>query len=107
MKDDRKTATVLGVLIVAFLALAVAFHFNLWGRQAPLPDIPLVPTGGVNLETAAEFLKAGAAALGVGGELVQAAALKAGKPEIITQTAQKFLTIIRETREIIAASARK
>jgi 2-dehydro-3-deoxyphosphogluconate aldolase / (4S)-4-hydroxy-2-oxoglutarate aldolase len=37
----------------------------------PFPQIPLVPTGGVNLNTAAEFIEAGAAALGIGGELVQ------------------------------------
>ncbi|HEX2711218.1 MAG TPA: bifunctional 4-hydroxy-2-oxoglutarate aldolase/2-dehydro-3-deoxy-phosphogluconate aldolase, partial [Candidatus Acidoferrales bacterium] len=46
--------------------------------KGPLPQIPLVPTGGVNLETAADFIRAGAAALGVGGELVQGEALKAG-----------------------------
>ena len=62
--------------------------------KGPFPDVPLVPTGGVNLESAADFLKAGAAALGVGGELVQAAALQAGKPEIITETARKFVQII-------------
>ena len=44
--------------------------------KGPLPQIPLVPTGGVNLNTAAEFIEAGAVALGVGGELVQADALK-------------------------------
>ena len=42
--------------------------------KAPLPQVPLVPTGGVNLATAAEFIEAGAAALGVGGELCQAEA---------------------------------
>ena len=62
--------------------------------KGPFPDVPLVPTGGVNLQSAADFLKAGSAALGVGGELVQAAALKAGKPEIITETARKFVQII-------------
>src|SRR6266576_1747931 len=51
--------------------------------KGPLPQIPLVPTGGVNLNTAAEFIEAGAAALGIGGELVHAEALKSGKPEII------------------------
>ena len=44
--------------------------------KGPLPQVPLVPTGGVNLNTAADFILAGAAALGVGGELVQADALK-------------------------------
>jgi len=66
--------------------------------KGPLPEIPLVPTGGVNLNTAAEFIQAGAAALGVGGELVQADALKSGKPEIIVENARKFLAIVKEAR---------
>jgi 2-dehydro-3-deoxyphosphogluconate aldolase/(4S)-4-hydroxy-2-oxoglutarate aldolase len=72
--------------------------------KAPYPEIPLVPTGGVNLNTAADFLKAGAAALGIGGELVQAAALKSGKPEVIAETARKYVDIIRRTREEMAAN---
>jgi 2-dehydro-3-deoxyphosphogluconate aldolase/(4S)-4-hydroxy-2-oxoglutarate aldolase len=66
--------------------------------KGPLPQIPLVPTGGVNLSTAAEFLEAGAEALGIGGELVQAEALKSGRPEIIVETARKFVAIVRTTR---------
>ena len=67
--------------------------------KGPFPDVRLVPTGGVNLETAADFLKAGSIALGVGGELVQAAALKAGKPEIITEAARRFVQIIQQSRQ--------
>lgn len=70
--------------------------------KGPLPQIPLVPTGGVNLNTAAEFLEAGAEALGVGSELVQADALKSGKPEIIVATARKFVTIVKATRARLA-----
>ena len=66
--------------------------------KGPLPQIPLVPTGGVNLHTAAEFLEAGAEALGVGGELVHADALKSGKPEVIVETARKFVAIVNATR---------
>src|SRR5581483_10291023 len=67
--------------------------------KGPLPQIPLVPTGGVNLNTAAEFLEAGAEALGVGSELVQSAALKSGKTEVIVETARKFAAIVKATRE--------
>jgi 2-dehydro-3-deoxyphosphogluconate aldolase/(4S)-4-hydroxy-2-oxoglutarate aldolase len=67
--------------------------------KGPLPHIPLVPTGGVNLNTAAEFIEAGAAALGVGGELVQADALKSGKPEIIVENARKFVAAVKQARE--------
>jgi 2-dehydro-3-deoxyphosphogluconate aldolase/(4S)-4-hydroxy-2-oxoglutarate aldolase len=73
--------------------------------KGPLPQIPLVPTGGVNLNTAAEFIEAGAEALGVGGELVQAQALKLGKPELIVETARKFVEIVRSTRAKLAPAA--
>src|SRR5207245_9553804 len=72
--------------------------------KGPLPQVPLVPTGGVNLSTAAEFIEAGAVALGVGGELVQAEALKSGKPEMIVENARKFLAIVKETRARMTAS---
>jgi len=55
--------------------------------KGPLPQIPLVPTGGVNLSTAPEFIEAGAAALGIGGELVQPEALKSNNPELIVEIA--------------------
>jgi 2-dehydro-3-deoxyphosphogluconate aldolase / (4S)-4-hydroxy-2-oxoglutarate aldolase len=66
--------------------------------KAPLPQIAMVPTGGVNLTTAAEFLQAGAAALGVGGDLISQAALNSGDVNSITQIARKFVEIIRQTR---------
>jgi len=72
--------------------------------KGPLPQIPLVPTGGVNLQTAADFIRAGAAALGIGGELVQSEALKAGKAAVITENARKFLEIVRQARAEMARS---
>src|SRR5438309_11689385 len=66
--------------------------------KGPLPQVPLVPTGGVNLNTAAEFIEAGAAALGIGGELVRADALKSGKPEVIVENARKYLAIVKQAR---------
>jgi len=71
--------------------------------RGPLPQVPLVPTGGVNLHTAAEFLEAGAAALGVGGELVDADALRTGKPAIIVENSRKFLAIVKEARARMTA----
>lgn len=71
--------------------------------KGPLPQVSLVPTGGVNLNTAAEFIEAGAAALGIGGELVQSDALKSGKPEIIVEHARKFLAIVKQARERISS----
>ncbi len=66
--------------------------------KGPLPQIEMVPTGGVNLENAAEFIKAGAAAIAVGGELVDVKALKAGKFDQITETARKFLEAVQAGR---------
>jgi 2-dehydro-3-deoxyphosphogluconate aldolase / (4S)-4-hydroxy-2-oxoglutarate aldolase len=67
--------------------------------KGPLPQVPMIPTGGVNLETAAEFILAGAEALGVGGELVSVSALKSGKTNEITDAARRFVAIVREARQ--------
>lgn len=73
--------------------------------KGPFPQVPLVPTGGVNLANAAEFIEAGVAALGVGGECVQAEALKSNKPEMIVENARRFLGIVRETRAQMSATS--
>jgi len=67
--------------------------------KAPLPQVELVPTGGVSLATAAEFLEAGALALGVGADLVNPKAIAEGHPETITENARKYLAIVRKFRE--------
>jgi 2-dehydro-3-deoxyphosphogluconate aldolase / (4S)-4-hydroxy-2-oxoglutarate aldolase len=66
--------------------------------KAALPQIPMIPTGGVNLKTAGPLLEAGAAALGVGGELVSAAALQAGGFAKIVATARQFMEIVKHHR---------
>ncbi|HXC00568.1 MAG TPA: bifunctional 4-hydroxy-2-oxoglutarate aldolase/2-dehydro-3-deoxy-phosphogluconate aldolase [Terriglobales bacterium] len=66
--------------------------------KAPLPQIPMVPTGGVNLHTAADFILAGAVALGIGGELVSASALESGDTASIVEAAQEFVAIVRNAR---------
>jgi 2-dehydro-3-deoxyphosphogluconate aldolase/(4S)-4-hydroxy-2-oxoglutarate aldolase len=66
--------------------------------RGPLPQILLVPTGGVNLQNAGDFIKAGATALGVGGELVDKKAVKEKKFKIITENTRAFLKVIREAR---------
>jgi 2-dehydro-3-deoxyphosphogluconate aldolase/(4S)-4-hydroxy-2-oxoglutarate aldolase len=65
---------------------------------APFPELKLIPTGGVTLQTAADFLKAGARALGVGTDLVNTAAIAEGKPEIVTNAARAYLEAIRMAR---------
>ncbi|HWO30373.1 MAG TPA: hypothetical protein VNO32_16385, partial [Candidatus Acidoferrum sp.] len=62
-----------------------------------------VPTGGVNLETATDYIRAGAAALGVGGELILKDALKARQAEVISGLAAKFVELVKDARNGIAA----
>ena len=65
---------------------------------APFPHLKLIPTGGVTLKTADEFLRAGARALGVGSDLVNLAAIDDGKPEIITETGRAYLEVLARAR---------
>jgi 2-dehydro-3-deoxyphosphogluconate aldolase/(4S)-4-hydroxy-2-oxoglutarate aldolase len=66
--------------------------------KGPLPQVRMVPTGGVNLDTAADFIQAGADALGIGGELISAAACKSGNLSVITEAARLYVAIVREAR---------
>ena len=66
---------------------------------APFPHLKLIPTGGVTLQTAEGFIKAGARALGVGSDLVNLAAVDAGHPETITETARAYLKAIVDARK--------
>jgi 2-dehydro-3-deoxyphosphogluconate aldolase/(4S)-4-hydroxy-2-oxoglutarate aldolase len=66
--------------------------------KGPFPHVPMVPTGGVSLETAADFLSAGAAALGVGGELINKEAVQKCRADILEDLTQKFVQIVRNAR---------
>lgn len=66
---------------------------------APFPFLKLIPTGGVTLETAAGFIQSGARALGVGSDLVNLAAVDAGRPGTITDTARAYLKVLADLRE--------
>jgi 2-dehydro-3-deoxyphosphogluconate aldolase/(4S)-4-hydroxy-2-oxoglutarate aldolase len=66
--------------------------------KGPFPDIPFCPTGGVNLETIGEFLRAGAVAVGVGGELVLKSAIAAGDYGRITALAKQFVEALARAR---------
>ena len=75
--------------------------------KGPLPHVPLVPTGGVNLETAADYIRAGAAALGVGGELILKHAFQQGKPELISDLAKRYAQLVRDARNPAAAKSER
>ena len=66
--------------------------------KGPFPQIKMIPTGGVSLKTAAEFLKAGASALGVGTDLVDVKAIRAGNTNVVTDRAKEFIEIVRNAR---------
>jgi len=66
--------------------------------KGPLPQIKIIPTGGVSLATAADFIKAGASALGVGTDLVDVKAIRAGEAHVVTERARQFVQIVREAR---------
>ena len=85
--------------VKVFPASAMGGAKYLKSIKAPLPQVELVPTGGVSLATAAEFLEAGALALGVGADLVNPKAIAEGHPETITENARKYLAIVRKFRE--------
>jgi len=66
--------------------------------KAPLPQIEFVPTGGVTLTTAAAFIQAGASAIGVGADLVDVKAIRAGQPEKVTAAARAYVETVRSAR---------
>jgi len=71
--------------------------------KGPFPHIEMIPTGGVNLETAGDFLKAGACAVAVGGELVDAKSVKEGRFDIIENRARQYLAAIAKARSEMQA----
>ena len=85
-------------LVKVFPAGAVGGASYIKALKAPLPQIELVPTGGVSLKTAGDFIKAGASALGVGADLVDIKAIREGQVDVITERARQFLQIVREAR---------
>lgn len=64
--------------------------------KAPLPQVPIMPTGGVSLENVDQWIKNGCIAVGVGGQLIEGA--KTGNYELITETAKKFVEKVKTAR---------
>jgi 2-dehydro-3-deoxyphosphogluconate aldolase/(4S)-4-hydroxy-2-oxoglutarate aldolase len=88
--------------VKVFPAGAVGGASYLKALRAPLPQIELIPTGGVSLKTAGNFIKAGAMALGIGTDLVDPQSLREGNNAFITERARQFLDIVRLTRALCA-----
>src|SRR5687768_10202572 len=96
------TAWEAGADIVKIFPSEITGPAYLKALHGPLPQVKLMPTGGVNLQTAAEFLKAGACALGIGGSLVEPKAVAAGDLARIESLARQYVAIVREARKLSA-----
>jgi len=72
--------------------------------KAPFPQVPMVAAGGVNQQTALNYILAGASALGVGGELIPKEALQKKQEERVHELARRFLARVREGRSRLAAA---
>jgi 2-dehydro-3-deoxyphosphogluconate aldolase / (4S)-4-hydroxy-2-oxoglutarate aldolase len=69
--------------------------------KAPLPQLRLVPTGGVSLQNVGDFIRAGASAVGVGADLVDIGQIRDGHSEVVTETARRYLKAIEEARSAL------
>ncbi len=81
-----------------FPASAMGGASYLKSVKAPLPQVEMIPTGGVSLTTARDYLKAGAFALGIGADLVDANAMAEGRLRVVTENARRFLALVKECR---------
>ncbi len=66
--------------------------------KAPLPQVEMIPTGGVSVKTAADFIKAGAMALGVGADLADTKAIRDGNARLVTDRAREYVRLVQEAR---------
>jgi 2-dehydro-3-deoxyphosphogluconate aldolase / (4S)-4-hydroxy-2-oxoglutarate aldolase len=91
-------------MVKVFPCSAVGGAAYIKAVKAPLPQVEMVPTGGVSIDTAPAFIQAGAAALGVGGDLVDLKALREGHGQVIADRARQYIEVVRQAR---AAHANK
>lgn len=66
--------------------------------KGPLPQVEMIPTGGVSVKTAADFILAGSMALGVGADLVDTAAIRDGNGKLVTDKAREYVRLVQEAR---------
>jgi 2-dehydro-3-deoxyphosphogluconate aldolase/(4S)-4-hydroxy-2-oxoglutarate aldolase len=90
-------------LVKVFPCSALGGARYLRALRGPLPNVRLVPTGGVNLHTAEAYIVAGASALGVGSELVDSEALEGGQDARLIERAREFVRTIGDARRIIGS----
>jgi 2-dehydro-3-deoxyphosphogluconate aldolase/(4S)-4-hydroxy-2-oxoglutarate aldolase len=86
-------------LVKVFPCSAVGGASYIKALRAPLPQIELVPTGGVTIATVGDFIAAGACAVGAGGDLVDIARLRAGDHAALTDNARRYVAAIQHARK--------
>jgi 2-dehydro-3-deoxyphosphogluconate aldolase/(4S)-4-hydroxy-2-oxoglutarate aldolase len=86
-------------LVKVFPCSAVGGASYIKALRAPLPQIELVPTGGVTVATAGAFIAAGAFAIGAGADLVDLARLRRGDHAGVTDTARSYVAAVQQARE--------
>jgi|SRR5688572_4513763 len=84
--------------VKVFPAEALGGANYLKNLRGPLPHVKIIPTGGVSLANAADFIRAGARAVGVGTELVNLEAIRSGNTRLIAERARQYLEIVKEAR---------
>jgi 2-dehydro-3-deoxyphosphogluconate aldolase/(4S)-4-hydroxy-2-oxoglutarate aldolase len=93
-----------GDIIKIFPCSAVGGAKYIKALRAPFPQIEMIPTGGVSLETVGDFLKAGACAVAVGGELIDSANIREGHFGVFEERAKRFLEAIAKARREIKSA---
>jgi 2-dehydro-3-deoxyphosphogluconate aldolase/(4S)-4-hydroxy-2-oxoglutarate aldolase len=85
-------------MVKVFPASAVGGPKYIKALKGPFPHIELIPTGGVNLDTTEEFLRAGASAVAVGGELIDEKTIQLGRYEVFEERARRFVEVVHNFR---------
>lgn len=93
------TAIELGAHIVKVFPASVGGPDFIKNVRGPFPQIPIIPTGGIDLNNAADFIRAGAVAIGAGGNLVNHQVINEENYVQLTDMAQKYVAVIKEARD--------
>jgi 2-dehydro-3-deoxyphosphogluconate aldolase/(4S)-4-hydroxy-2-oxoglutarate aldolase len=85
-------------LVKVFPCSALGGASYIKSLKAPLPQIELVPTGGVSQATVSDFIRAGASAVGAGADLVDVAKVREGKASVVSENARKYVELVKQAR---------
>ena len=81
-----------------FPCSAVGSHHYIAALKVPLPQVRLIAAGGVNQQTASDFIRAGASALGIGSELIPRDAVRRRREDHVEELARRFLSMVKAGR---------